>query len=261
MFGGGVPHLMVTDPPYGVEYDADWRRRQGLTGKGAARGKVHNDDRADWGLAWVLFPGQVAYVWHSGLHALTVENSLTAAGFEIRTQIIWNKRRHVIGRGDYHWKHEPCWYAVRKGAKSRFNRKATNGRKQNTVWDIGSLLGKDADKVRVADGDAEDARLSTVWEIEHQKSETGHSTQKPVECMRRPILNNSAPGDRVYDPFLGSGTTLIAAEMEGRICHAMEISPAYVNLAIERWENYAGAVAVRSDGVTLAQLRAALAAA
>ena len=74
-----------------------------------------NDDRADWREAWALFPGEVAYVWHGALHATTVAESLTACGFDIRTQIIWAKDRLVLCRGDYHWQHEPCWYAVRKG--------------------------------------------------------------------------------------------------------------------------------------------------
>jgi len=77
---------------------------------------------------------------------------------------------------------------------------------------------------------------------------TGHSTQKPVECMRRPIENNSSPGQAVYDPFVGSGTTIIAAEMTGRACYAIEIFPAYVDVAIQRWQNFTGQTATRADG-------------
>ena len=114
---GVKPHLMVTDPPYGVEYDADWRnsakRPDGSTYGGFAVGKVENDDNADWSEAWSLFPGDVAYVWHAGNMAHTVADSLVANGLNIRAQIIWNKSNMVISRGDYHPKHEPCWYAVR----------------------------------------------------------------------------------------------------------------------------------------------------
>lgn len=82
---------------------------------------------------------------------------------------------------------------------------------------------------------------STVWDIpKPQKSETGHSTQKPVECMARPIRNNSKPGDLVYDPFLGSGTTIIAAEQEGRVCYGLELSPAYCDVIVARWEAFTG---------------------
>jgi DNA modification methylase len=99
--------LMVTDPPYGVEYDPSWRNQAGAA-KTKRTGKVLNDDRADWREAWALFPGDVAYVWHGALHATTVAESLVAAGFAIRSQIIWAKDRLVLSRGDYHWQHEPC---------------------------------------------------------------------------------------------------------------------------------------------------------
>lgn len=208
---GGKPKLMVTDPPYGVNYDADWRNgalREGKKIGGRAVGKVTNDDRADWTPAWVLFPGDTAYVWHGGNHAPVVAESLDNAGFEIRSQIIWVKNNIVIGRGNYHWQHEPCWYVVRKGRKSGY----LGDRKQSTAWFI--------DKPKA--------------------NETGHSTQKPVECMRRPIINNSKTGDRVYDPFLGSGTTLIAAETEDRICLGLEIAPEYCDIIIARWSELTG---------------------
>ena len=217
LLAGVEPHLMVTDPPYGVEYDPAWRQQRGVNkaGPGAAVGKVLNDDNADWSEAWSLFPGDVAYVWHAGLHAHEVAESLLAAGLVIRTQIIWNKSVMLLGRGDYHWKHEPCWYAVRKNKKGHYS----GGRKQTTVWDINKPM----------------------------KSETGHSTQKPVECMRRPIENNSSPGQAVYEPFSGSGTTIIAGEMTGRTVYAMELNPAYVDMAVQRWQNYTGAQATLED--------------
>lgn len=208
LLDGAKPHLMVTDPPYGVEYDPKWRSAKGVglnKRETAAIGEVLNDDNADWTPAWQLFPGDVAYVWHAGLHAHTVANSLIAAGFQLRSQIMWNKSSAAIGRSDYHWKHEPCFYAVRKGKPGHW----AADRKQTTVWDI----------------------------AKPSKSESGHSTQKPVDCMRLPILNNSEPGDAVYEPFSGSGTTLIACESEGRICYAIELNPAYVDVAVKRWEN------------------------
>lgn len=224
---GVKPHLMVTDPPYGVEYDASWRSRAMPTKNdegrwtdkdGRAKGAVANDDKADWREAWALFPGDVAYVWHAGNMAHTVAESLIACDLHIRAQVIWAKSQFVIGRGDYHPQHEPCWYAVRKGKTGHYD----GGRKQSTLWQI--------DKPR--------------------KSETGHSTQKPVECMKRPIENNSSPGQAVYEPFSGSGTTIIAAEMTGRSCHAIELSPAYVDVAIKRWQDFTGQKAVReADGV------------
>jgi DNA modification methylase len=212
---GTKPHLMVTDPPYGVDYDPEWRQRAGANKETAATGKVLNDHQADWSGAWALFHGDVAYVWHAGLHAGVVEESLKACDFFVRSQIIWDKGRPVIGRGHYHWSHEPCWYAVRRGATGHW----CGDRKQTTVWNIGKPT----------------------------KSSTGHSTQKPVECMRRPILNNSMGGDVIYDPFLGSGTTLIAAEMEGRVCYGLELSPAYCDVIVKRWEEFTGLEARRIE--------------
>ena len=224
VLGPDKPHLMVTDPPYGVKYDADWRNHTGDIGRSArAVGKVANDDRADWREAWALFPGDVAYVWHAGNMGHIVAESLIATELKIRSQIIWNKNQLVIGRGDYHPKHEPCWYAVREGRKGHYQ----GDRKQTTVWDI--------DKPR--------------------KSETGHSTQKPVECMERPIRNNSKAGDFVYEPFSGSGTLIIAAERTGRIALALELNPTYVDMAVRRWQNFTGKQAIRQDGVLFDELR------
>lgn len=219
VLNGVKPHLMVTDPPYGVVYDANWRneaeRASGRHGADRATGKVLNDDKADWSEAWALFPGDIAYVWHAGLHAGTVADSLRACDFELRSQIVWAKSNFAIGRGDYHWHHEPCWYAVRKGRKGNW----CSDRKQTTLWQI--------DKP--------------------QKSETGHSTQKPVECMRRPIVNNSSEGQAIYEPFSGSGTTIAAAEITKRHCYAIELNPAYVDVAVERWQNFTNQEAIHEE--------------
>ena len=219
--GGITPHLMVTDPPYGVEYDASWRNNvvgaPTLNPADRALGTVANDHRADWREAFALFPGDVAYVWHAGNKANVVADSLLACDLEIRTQIIWAKNNIVIGRGHYHPKHEPCWYAVKKGATGHWQ----GSRKQNTIWNIDKPL----------------------------KSKTGHSTQKPVECMKRPIENNSSAGQAVYEPFSGSGTTIIAAEMSGRACHAIELNPEYVDIAVKRWEAFTGREAIHEQRI------------
>jgi len=212
LLGKEKPMLMVTDPPYGVEYDANWRneadRANGKPYGARAVGKVTGDSECDWTEAWRLFPGDVAYVWHADRHASRVQASVEIAGFEIRCQIVWAKNTFAIGRGDYHWQHEPCWYAVRKCKRGQWS----GDRSQTTLWEI--------DKP--------------------QKSETGHSTQKPIECMARPIRKNSKKGDAVYDPFLGSGTTLIACENLGRRCFGLEISPDYVAVTLQRFLDSTG---------------------
>ena len=105
---------------------------------------------------------------------------------------------------------------------------------------------------------AGDRKRTTLWQIANrdQDADTVHGTQKPVECMRRPILNNSSPGQAVYEPFCGSGTTIIAAEMTGRACHGIELSPAYVDVAVERWQAETGRNAILDgDGRTFAEVR------
>lgn len=214
---GVTPQLMVTDPPYGVEYDASWRAGlAGNAGKGLAVGVVQNDDCASWLEAYRHFEGDVAYVWHASRFASVVERDLAELGFELRAQIIWAKTNFAISRGHYHWQHEPCWYAVRKGKTAH--------------W-VG------------------DRKQTTLWEIEKpQKSESGHSTQKPIACMARPILNHTQPGDVVYEPFSGSGTTIMACEQLGRVARAIEIHPPYVALAIERWHQATGQTPEVIDG-------------
>lgn len=209
---GVAPALMVTDPPYGVDYDPTWRHRAGVNNS-KRTGKVKNDDRFVWREAWALFPGSVAYVWHGALHAAAVAESLEASEFQIRAQIIWAKDRLVMGRGHYHWQHEPCWYAVRGSGHW------SGDRKQTTLWAIASR---------------------------QQDAETEHGTQKPVECMRRPIENNSSIGQAVYEPFSGSGTTIIAAEIAGRACHAIELNPLYVDMAVRRWQAFSGKIATHA---------------
>jgi len=222
VLGGVKPLLMVTDPPYGVDYDPDWRNRadraNGKPYGARAIGLVTNDTRSDWREVWALFPGDVVYAWHpAGAKQVEHHASLEAAGFSVRMQIIWAKSHFPIGRGNYHVQHEPCWYAVRKGGIAHW----AGDRKQTTLWQIPKPA----------------------------KSETGHSTQKPVECMKRPIENNSSPGQAVYEPFCGSGTTIIAAEMTGRSCLAIEIAPAYIDVAVLRWQAFTGQKATL-DGTT-----------
>ena len=207
---------MVTDPPYGVDYDPTWRNRAGVSTT-QRTGKVANDDRADWREAWALFPGDVAYVWHVAVHATKVAESLVSSGFDLRAQIVWSKSRFALGRGDYHWQHEPCWYGVRKGATGHWQ----GARDQSTVWSVAATGNEDA--------------------------ATTHGTQKPVEVMRRPMVNNSARGDLIYEPFAGSGTTLIAAETVDRTCLAIELDPAYCDVIVTRWQAFTGRQAERTQ--------------
>lgn len=219
LLGDIKPHLMVTDPPYGVEYDANWRneaeRGNGKSIGGRAVGKVLNDDKASWLEVWTLFEGDVCYIWHADRFSHVIAQDLNKCDFDLRALIIWAKNNMVIGRGHYHSQHEPCWYAVRKKRNGHWQ----GDRKQKTLWHIDKPM----------------------------KSETGHSTQKPVECMERPIVNNSSIGQAIIDPFCGSGTTLIAAEKTARQCFGIELNPKYVDVIVKRWQDYTGRQAIHAE--------------
>jgi DNA modification methylase len=221
---------MVTDPPYGVGYEPEWRERAGL-GRQRQRGRVRNDHQADWSTAYRLFPGEVAYVWHAGLHVLEVARGLVESGFEIRSQIIWVKQHFALSRGHYHWAHENCCYCVRNGGSAHWQ----GDRRQTTVWQVANLNPFGGNRGETA---------------------TGHGTQKPVDLMRRPVLNHTQHGEPIYDPFLGSGTTLVAAEQNQRICFGMDIDARYVDVAVRRWEQFTGRQAQLAEkGETFEQVR------
>src|SRR5579864_7598602 len=243
LLGERKPRLMVTDPPYGIELDSEWRDRAGLNGHGPAepsymkkRTQGHNetsisgDTRADWSEAFALAPSlEVAYVWHASKFTREVLDGLLRIGFLHHQQIIWNKGRTVLTRTHYWFQHEPCWYV----------------RKKNAPW-----FGKAGDN-------------STIWDSPSPKFIMGgskeekcdHPTQKPLELMRRPILNHTKRGELVYEPFLGSGTTLAAAELAECVCYGIELDPKYVDVIVTRWQTLANKEAqLDGDGRTFSQV-------
>ena len=209
--GATGPGSTASDPP----------RRSYLRTPGHRSTSISGDTVADWSGAFVMVPSlEVAYVWHSTSHLIEVGQGLESIGFELRGQIVWAKTVPVISRSAYNWMHEPCWYAVRKGATANWQ----GGSAQTTVWTLASP--------KMTHGGSTEAKYD-------------HPTQKPIEAMATPIRNHA--GD-VYDPFLGSGTTLVAAELLGRRSFAMELSPRYAQVAIERWQAFTGRTAVKLDG-------------
>jgi DNA modification methylase len=215
LLGGEEAALLATDPPYGVSLDHGWR--DGLRQRrGSARsGPIANDERTDWRAAYELTEASVAYVWHSALHGHEARAGLLAAGFEPRQQIVWVKAVQVLGRAHYHWQHELCWYAVRKGRSARWQ----GGRKLTTVWEAASPI--------AAAGPGAD-----------EDSVTRHPTQKPLVLFERPILNHTRRGEIVYEPFCGSGSCLIAAEKQGRRCFALELDPRWCDVIRSRYEAF-----------------------
>jgi len=238
LLDGAAPTLLATDPPYGVQLDQTWRdgvyngprkrvkgwgvvagaekpymMREVLDGEDAPRAKrghhtaghrntsISMDTRADWSEAYALVPSlQVGYVWYASVHTLEVLQGLLAIGFELAGQIIWDKGLFSVGRSWYHWAHEPCVVVRRPGVPNLF----IGERDQATIWRAPSPK-------RIGGGSKE-----------HKED---HPTQKPVLLSEIPICNHLRPGEAVYEPFAGSGTTLMAAETLGRRCFAMEIDP------------------------------------
>jgi len=243
LLGDRKPILMVCDPPYGIELDSEWRDRAGLNGCGPAEASymkhrteghtettISGDTRADWSEAFELVPSlQIAYVWHASKFTREVLDGLLRIGFLHHQQIIWDKGRTVLTRTLYWFQHEPCWFV----------------RKKNAPW-----YGKAGEN-------------STIWVSPSPKFIMGgsdeqkfdHPTQKPVELMRRPILNHLKRGELVYDPFLGSGTTLAAAELTERACLGLELDAKYIDVVIQRWQTLAGKKAtLDGDGRTFEEI-------
>jgi DNA modification methylase len=236
--------LMVTDPPYGIELDSEWRDRAGLNGCGPAEASymkkrtaghtetaISGDTRADWSDAFALVPSlEAAYVWHASKFTREVLDGLLRIGFLHHQQIIWNKGRTVLTRTLYWFQHEPCWF-VRKKNAPWYGKAGEN----STIWDSPSpkfiMGGADEDKY-------------------------DHPTQKPIELMRRPILNHLRRDELVYDPFLGSGTTLAAAELTERVCYGIELDPKYADVVVERWQTLTGKNAtLEGDGRTFEEIK------
>jgi DNA modification methylase len=220
---------MFADPPYGVQYDAEWREKAGIATMGEARkGKVTSDDRSDWTEVWKAWPCSVFYVWHAAAFADVVMQSLRSADCEVRQQIIWGKTIAAIGRSAYHWQHEPCWYAVRKGSTAHW----IGDRKQTTLWTEPSPL-------HIMSG-SKDER-------------TPHPTQKPVALAERAIANHVEPGGAVADAFGGSGSTLIAAAKLGRRAFLAELDPKYVDVIRRRWTKLAAELGLAAGPGALAK--------
>lgn len=212
LMSGKIAELMNTDPPYGIAYVSNAQSK----GQSVDYGEIQNDELDGEALQDFLEKAiKVAvpylkdnaafYLWHPMLTQGTFfAAAAAAADILINRQIIWVKPNFIFGRGDYHWKHELCFYGWRRGFKPDFY----GARNQDTVW----LIGRENDKI--------------------------HPTQKPLELFTRPIKNHTKSGAIVYEPFSGSGSQLIAADQLGRICYGMEIEPKYCQVVIERYIKY-----------------------
>jgi len=220
LMGGGCADMVFTDPPYGVDLNSKNMMLKGI-GRGKDWGDLKNDVVLE-DLQEMLVPAfenmknnttdsASWYIWHGGLGYDIFKQALMPLDFLIHRIIIWNKSRLVLGRGDFHWKHEHCIYGWIKGNRPKFY----GGHNKTTVWDVNYGKGE--------------------YTIGRE-----HPTQKPVELCEKALFCNSKKGHSVLDLFGGSGTTLIACEQTDRICYMMELDPVYVEVIKSRWERFTG---------------------
>ena len=217
LMDGHKADMVFTDPPYNVNYEGS----NGL--------KIENDNKSDIDFYTFLLQayssyalsmkiGSAIYVCHADLEGLNFRKAFKDAGFDLRSCIIWNKNSLVMGRGDYQWKHEPILYGWRAGGAHEWH----GDRKQTTVWDM----------------------------AKPQKNGE-HPTMKPIELIEKAIFNSSKKEDLILDLFLGSGSTLIAAQKTGRICYGMELDPKYVDVIVQRYVDYTGNEEIIKNGETI----------
>ena len=233
LMNGDTAMLMATDPPYGVAYDNALRPNPGV-----AKPRVANDELVEGPKMQEFLEAMLRaalphmekraafYFWHPMLTQGTyVAAAAAAAGILIHRQIIWVKPVLLFGRGDYHWRHELCFYGWQQGNRPPFY----GPRNQDTIWEVAS--------------------------VSHQeRKEMNHATPKPVALWDKPIANHTKAGEVLYEPFAGSGTQIIAAEMSGRRCYAIELDSANAQVCIERWQTFSGKEAYLEDGRTLAEV-------
>lgn len=211
--------MWLTDPPYNVAYEG--KTKDSLTIQNDSMG---NDDFRQFlvdcctAADAVMKPGAVFYIWHADSEGYNFRGAAFDAGWKVRQCLIWKKSTIVMGRQDYHSKHEPCLYGWKDGA--------------GHLW-------------------ASDRKQSTILEFDKPSRNAEHSTMKPVELFEYQLLNNTKGGDIVLDSFCGSGTTIIAAEKNGRIGYGMELDERYCDVIIKRWQDYTGKEAIlESTGET-----------
>ena len=216
LMDGAQADLLLTDPPYNVDYKG--KTKEELT--------IENDAQSDDAVLEFLVeaftnaqehmkPGAVFYIWHADSNGYIFRAAVQEAGLTVRQCLIWVKNSMVMGRQDYQWKHEPCLYGWKEGA--------------GHLW-------------------ASDRKQTTVLDFDRPTRSKEHPTMKPIPLFDYQMQNNTKGGDVVLDLFGGSGTSIIAAEQNGRVCYCMEKDARYVDVIIDRGEKFTGQTAVLIDG-------------
>ena len=284
LFGKDQAAMIFTDPPYGVSYEARSGEFEVIAGDDKRRDDLYKMlVGAFKQLVRIAADGAAFYIWHASSTREDFAQAMKAAGLLERQYLIWVKPAIVLGHSDYRWQHEPCFYASKSERTPAFY----GDRAQSTVWhvqiakakQVATTIGnglvlldgqghqlfiqaaapkaKKLRQIKFTEGtelflSGADTEQTTVWQVTRDR-DYEHPTQKPVELARRAIENSSQPGEIVADAFLGSGTTLIGAEMTGRRCFGAELDPAYTEVIIRRWERFTGQQATL-DGKTLTEI-------
>lgn len=230
---GQAVDMWLTDPPYNVAYGAGAAFKNKVDGGARIEKTILNDDMSDENFRQflrdafvtadnVMKAGAVFYIWHSDTEGFNFRGACQDAGWTVRQCLIWKKSSLVMGRQDYQWKHEPCLYGWKDGA--------------GHLWSA-------------------DRKQTTILEFDKPSRNDVHPTMKPVALFEYQMLNNTKGGDIVLDSFGGSGTTLIAAEKNGRIARLMELDPKYCDVIIRRWQEFSGGKAtLEANGVSFDEL-------
>ena len=204
--------MWLTDPPYNVAYEGGTKEKLTIQNDSMGDDQFRQFLRDAYVAAdAVMKAGAVFYIWHADSEGYNFRGAAQDAGWKVRQCLIWKKSSLVMGRQDYHWKHEPCLYGWKEGA--------------GHLW-------------------ATDRKQTTILEFEKPSRNGEHPTMKPVALFEYQMLNNTKGGDIVLDSFGGSGTTMIAAEKNGRVAYLMELDPKYCDVIVKRWEDFTGKKAV-----------------
>lgn len=248
--GGGMVDMLLTDPPYNVALgvgetpeEAKKRRRRtdGLTIQNDAMDEQTFEDfifKAFKNAEKLMKPGAAYYCWYASASQRSFQAAIERAGLPPRQILIWIKNRLVLGRQDYQWRHEPCFYGWKEGAAHYF----INLRSLETVFDDLEGLTRDQAIERLKEFSVV---TSTIYE-ERPTTSKMHPTMKPLPLFEKLVRNSSRPGETVLDLFGGSGTTLIACEDLDRTCYMMEYDPHYAEVILQRWEAHTGQKAVKA---------------
>lgn len=215
---GQAVDLWLTDPPYNVAYEGGTKEKLTIKNDSMADDQFRKFLRDSYSAAdAVMKLGAVFYIWHADSEGYNFRGAAQDCGWKVRQCLIWKKSSLVLGRQDYHWRHEPCLYGWKEGA--------------GHLW-------------------ASDRTQTTILEFDKPSRNGEHPTMKPVELFEYQMLNNTRTGDLVLDSFGGSGTTLIAAEKNGRVGRIMEFDPKYCDVIVQRWEKLTGKKAVLEKPTT-----------